>query len=375
MTSFEGPIGPSPCRAVVAIPANNEAERIGRCLAALALQRDRHGAPLRKGLFEVLVLANNCTDATVAVAKAAAADSPQAIKVIVETLPADQSNAGGARKRAMDLAVDRLMEVGRRDGVILTTDADSLVSPTWVDATLEALSKGVDAVAGYVDADPAEMMRLGRPFIERGRLEERYMALVSEINALCDPRAHDPWPTHRVSAGASLAVTLQAYQAIGGLPERSVGEDMALSLALEDAGFKIRHALDVSVSTSMRFDGRVAHGAAETMRHRHENANAPCDEDFEPALEAVRRAIYKGRLRRMSETGAWDGSLWAARFRLSASEASALLSNPPIGFESFWHGLCATSPLLRRSRVLRPSDLPREIKRADACLRALRFHS
>ena len=135
--------------AIVAIPANNEAGRIASCLAALAVQRDRFGAPLLAGAFEVLVFANNCTDDTVEIVQAFANDSPHRIMVVAESLAPEQSNAGWARKRAMDLAADRLLDRGHHDdGLILTTDADSIVASTWVDATFRAFAAGVDSVAG-----------------------------------------------------------------------------------------------------------------------------------------------------------------------------------------------------------------------------------
>src|ERR1700761_2481488 len=47
------------CPAIVAIPARNEAGRIRRCLAALAVQRDCFGAPIESGSFGILLLVNN----------------------------------------------------------------------------------------------------------------------------------------------------------------------------------------------------------------------------------------------------------------------------------------------------------------------------
>ena len=96
-------------------------------------------------------------------------------------LDPDQANAGWARKRSMDIAAGRMRDAGLRDGFILTTDADSCVALTWFWATMEAFGKGVDCVAGYIDAFPAEMMRLGPAFVRRGRLEDRYLRLMAEI--------------------------------------------------------------------------------------------------------------------------------------------------------------------------------------------------
>jgi glycosyltransferase involved in cell wall biosynthesis len=160
---------------VVAIPAHDEATYITDCLAALALQRDRAGAPIAQGSLEILVFANNCTDQTASVARQASQSIPHPITVVEENMPAGQLNAGWARKRAMDLAAMRLAEVAPIHGLILTTDADSRVAPTWLEATLHEFRKGADCVAGYIDANPSEYIGLGGKFLNRGRLEDTYL--------------------------------------------------------------------------------------------------------------------------------------------------------------------------------------------------------
>jgi hypothetical protein len=299
--------------------------------------------------------------------------SAHPITVVSEKLPASKANAGWARKRAMDIAATRLVQAKHGDGLILTTDADSVVAPTWIDATRRAIADGADCVAGYIDAQPAEIMRLGGAFIERGRLEDSYIAMVAEIYARCDPRPHDPWPNHRVSSGASLAVTIDAYFSIGGLPPKPVGEDAAMTAAVERAGLRVRHSMDVCVSTSCRFDGRAKGGAADTMRLRHDVLEAPCDDDLEPALSTVRRALLKGWLRRCANGGNLGDLAWASKAGLSRAAADVALKRWLTGgFEEFWSQVAESSCKLRARRVLRPSDLPHQMKRAAMCLRALR---
>ncbi len=359
----------APSFTVIAIPACNEAERIGACLAGLAVQRDRYGSPLSGDAFEILVFANNCTDDTAFVTESLAKSIPYRIVVAEESLPPEMSNAGWARKRAMDLAVDRLEKFGD-GGVVMTTDADSCVSPTWVWSNLRELANGVDCVAGYVDAAPSEIVSLGRNFLRRGRLEDTYLRLVAQIVARCDPRPHDPWPNHRVSSGASLAVTAEAYRAIGGLPARPLGEDAALTASLEEAGFKVRHSLDVTVQTSCRLSGRAKGGAADTMQRRLTDLDAPCDEDLEPALHLTRRAICRSLFRR-AWIGKLDADAFSARIVVSPDLIPRLRAEEATFLEA-WEAVSAASPVLSQRRTLRPSELPREISSARLVLATLR---
>jgi hypothetical protein len=356
---------------VVAIPAYNEAAQIADCLASLAVQRDEAGAPTAQGCLEILIFANNCSDETASIARRFAQSMPHPVTVVEETMPASRLNAGWARKRAMDLAALRLADAAPLHGLILTTDADSRVAPTWLAATLREFDKGVDCVAGYIDAIPPEYMALGGAFVSRGRLEDTYLRYLAEITARCDPRPHDPWPNHRVSSGASLAVTVAAYAAIGGLPPRAVGEDAALTQTLDRDGFKVRHSMDVCVSTSCRFDGRAQGGAADTMRYRHAIPDAPCDEDMELALQATRRALCKGILRERWMNGP-NGRRWPSSLPVSKAVTALFDGQRACSFEEAWDSVCNNSVAFRREKTLRPSDLPRQIAIAKMIVRQLR---
>lgn len=355
-------------RAIVAIPAHNEANRIEKCLAALACQRDEIGAPVRRGAFEVLILANNCTDNTVDIAKAFSSRVPHPVTLVEETFPDEKVTAGWARKCAMDHASKLLGPQFPNDAVLLTTDADSTVSQTWFAANMREIDDGADCVAGYIDAEPIEILNLGPAFLTRGRLEDTFLRLVAEIYARCDPRPHDPWPNHRVSSGASLAVRLSAYRAIGGLPPQALGEDIAFTETLDRAGFKVRHSLDVTVSTSCRLDGRTKGGAADTMRHRHEVPDAECDAELEPALQTARRAIYRGLLRK--ECNNPGCSTKSGRWRMGPQLFGAPYDDVPF-FEA-WRQLSVLLPDLQPGAKLRPSDLPRQIAIANMVVLHLR---
>jgi hypothetical protein len=93
------------------------------------MQRTSSGMPVPQNAVEVLVLANNCTDTTAENAWRVGCHLPFSLSVIERTLPDHSATAGGARRIVMDEAADRL-RARHADGIILTTDADSTVSPT-----------------------------------------------------------------------------------------------------------------------------------------------------------------------------------------------------------------------------------------------------
>ncbi len=270
---------------MVAIPVKDEVDRIGACLHALAAQRGANEAALPP--FGVLLYVNNSTDGTADLARSLASGLTYPLHVVEATLPPEEASAGGARRRAMEDAARRLEESGGT-GLLMTTDADSRVPPHWIAATLAALEAGVDAVAGTVALDPREEAALPSALKARGALEARYEALVCELETRLHPNPHDPWPRHPCESGASFALTLASYRAVGGVPVLALGEDRALAAALRGAGFRIRHAPDLVVITSGRLIGRASGGCADTMRLRIEKPSVHCDEYLRPVIDVLR---------------------------------------------------------------------------------------
>jgi hypothetical protein len=351
-------------RAVVAIPVKDEAERIGGCLAALAAQE---GAPG----FAVLLLLNDCTDDSAAIARRLLPSLPFALHLLEHRLPEGRRHAGWARRLAMDAAADLLADVPPHEAVILTTDADCRVAPDWVAVNLRELAAGVELVAGQMEVDAAEAARLPPALTWRGGLEWRYEALLAELCARLDPLPHDPWPCHQATAGASLALDLATYRRIGGLPPLPLGEDRALAAAVARMDGRIRHSPDAKVTVSLRLDGRAEGGMASAIRHRAALPDSECDEFLEPLDTAIRRAGWRATLR---ASHALHGRLggdsdWVKRLRLAPAAAAAAADAGCFG--EAWALIEAASPLLAR-HPLRPSQLAAEIERAAAVVESLR---
>jgi hypothetical protein len=258
---------PSPrCVTSVVIPARDEAGAIEITLQALADQQDFDGNPLAPDTYEVILLANNCRDDTVGVARRwAARNAAFALHVVECDLPVETAQVGTARRLAMDEASRRLFALGRPRGVIATTDADTLVSPTWIAATLREVALGADAVGGRILIATEERRAMPPRVRKRFLRNVGYYAFANEVTARIDPRPADPWPWHEQFFGASLAVTARAYRSVGGLPALSSGEDAALARALQRANIEIRHSPTVRVHTSGRLDGRTPAGLAALL--------------------------------------------------------------------------------------------------------------
>jgi len=249
-------------RAVVVIPARDEAARVGRCLRALAAQRE-----LAPGAFEVVLVLDRCTDATAAVARATAVRHPVPLTVV----ESPGRGVGAARRFGMDLAHARLEAAGAPDGLIACTDADTEVDPRWLAAQLRLVAAGAHAVGGRIELDPAEAMAL-----PAGALALREARARARLRAV---RAEDAAAEHHFFSGASMSVTAGAYRVVGGLEPLEALEDERLARRLAANRLKVVRSDAVRVRTSARTEGRaprgLAHDLARDARLAQKDVNGP----------------------------------------------------------------------------------------------------
>jgi GT2 family glycosyltransferase len=346
-------------RCVVAIPVKNEADHILPCLYALAAQTASRA-------FEVLLLLNDCTDATPALVHDVRGALPFVLHVQECTLPPARASAGLARKMAMDHAANR---AGAR-GILLTTDADSRVAPDWLQTNLAAIAAGADAVAGQAELDENDAAALPRQMLEDESRVQHFTTLLDEIANVLDPDPADPFPRHTQHSGASIAVTTEMFLRAGGIPDVAVGEDRAFFRALQRVDARIRHCPLTRVTVSGRLHGRATGGMADTMRRRIGQPDAWLDDCLEPTADAARRARLRGTAR----------AYWRKRDTRYVEHLAAVLQLPEAVvrealdgrmFGAAWQSLEDFSPVLRR-RLIPAYDLDREIEKADALLETLR---
>lgn len=256
----------STCRVSVIIPVRDEEQNMSAVIKALAHQVDRMGDRLNPDLYEILVLANNCTDRTVEVVEALSDRySFLNIHVIDVVLPQAVACVGKARQMVMDEAYRRFALVGLGDRIIASTDGDTEVVPDWIAELIEAFDKGIDALGGRILTRRAQQPEVS-PEVSLYYLRRfAHACFSSQIGCLLDPQVHDCWPRHSQFYGANMAVLAEMYGRVGGMPLVRDEEDVALYRRLQQADAKIRHSLAVRVQTSARQVGRATGGLAELL--------------------------------------------------------------------------------------------------------------
>ncbi len=250
-------------RACVVVPARNEEKLVECCLEGLADQ-----AEVERGGFEVILVLDACSDGTEQRARALAAARPHPRLHLID---GPGRGSGPARRIGMDLACERLLAVGRPDGLIASTDADSVVAPTWLGAQLAAVAAGARAIGGRVEIRDEDARRLGRRVL-RLRAEQA----AARHRALLDtPAGRASACEHWQFSGASMALTAETYAQIGGIEPSPALEDEALERSLVRHGIPISRLSSVRVATSGRTDGRAARGLAHDLAQATRLETAP----------------------------------------------------------------------------------------------------
>ena len=134
-------------RLAVVVPAHDERDQIGRTVESLVRQT------YPRELYEIVVVADNCTDDTAEVAAAAGA----------EVLARDEPEARG-KGHALAWAFDQLVERRSPPDALVVIDADSIADSAFLAGLAERFDAGADAVQGESllsgDGSPEQTLRV-----------------------------------------------------------------------------------------------------------------------------------------------------------------------------------------------------------------------
>ena len=332
---------------VIAIPVCNESQRIADCIDALAATLARQP---RAGL---VLLVNNSSDASAE--KALVAMAARGVTGIVgdATFGPAMATAGWARRLALDIAAHWALP----DAVLMTTDADARVAPDWAEANLALLEAGAHLVCGRILADAAEAALLPASIAGSDALESAYTALSIELDARLDPRPHDPWPHHGLASGASLAIRVRDYHAVGRMPPLPCSEDRAFAAMVERHDLCVRHSDAPQVTVSCRLQGRARGGMADAISARIADSDSLADQRLLPAQITARRATFRAALR-----NAWcgGGDMGFIMTQLGVSAVVIGRTRRAKTFGALWSEIETEAGSLCAARM-RPSDLALEL--------------
>lgn len=225
----------------VAVPARDEAARVGRCVASV-LTALRALPPSVERAF--CVVADRCSDGTAHAARRAFGGVPGAWTVGNRA----EATVGEVRDLGFARVLAALPGHAPAGVLLLSTDADSVVAPDWALGHLRLVRAGAHAVAGMVDL-----------------ADEALPPLVSARHAALLDRMRRP-DGHGNVYGANLAVRADAHLAVGGFGPVASGEDHDLWRRLRRAGYRCRYAEPPTVRTSARLRGRATGGLADLLR-------------------------------------------------------------------------------------------------------------
>lgn len=142
----------------------------------------------------VCIYLDSCDDGSRATLRGIERNYPLSL-FVCESRAASKPNAGSARRAALAMAIDLL---AGRDGLLFTTDADSVPRSNWVQAGREALSQA-DIVAGRI------IRAEGGHDAMQSRVERYYDGLY-RYRRFLDPVSWESDDCHHFGGGANLAV-------------------------------------------------------------------------------------------------------------------------------------------------------------------------
>ena len=203
----------------VILAARNEEDNIDACLDSLA-------ALHYSGPMEIIIVDDQSTDATPAIINKWKERAPRLRFIRTEGVIHNLRGKANAIAQALECS----------DGeIILTTDADCVVQPNWVERTVEQYVAGTGCVCGFT------LIKTDSQFSGMQALDWAYLLTVASAGV--------GWNNPLSAVGNNMSYRRAAYEEVGGYQGVgfSVTEDFALLKAIAyKTDWKVRYAVEPS---------------------------------------------------------------------------------------------------------------------------------
>jgi len=249
----------SALRLCVLVPAYNEENGVAACVASLK------ACPAGVHEVAIVVIADNCSDATAERARSAGAR-------VLERQDAERRGKG----YALDHAFSLLLPEGY--DAFLIVDADTAVQANFIAATADLFGQGAEALqCRYLAGNPGESIRA------------RLMHVAWLAFNILRLRGREYWGLSVGILGNGFGLTRDTLEKIP-FDAGSIAEDLEYHLRLVRAGRRVRFCEDTTVWSAVPAQGRAAAG----QRARWEGGRFRMIREQTPGLAL---AVAKGNVR------------------------------------------------------------------------------
>lgn len=190
------------------------------------------------------------------------------LPVFFEGLPRKHAGVGLARKIGMDLAVEHFLRNRTERGIIISLDADCLVSSNFLTSIYEAFQQDdrlrvtIHKVRHRVDEPGSELEKQVRQY---EAYLDYYRGMLKEIG----------FPYYYPTVGSAFAVLADTYVKVGGMGRQQGGEDFYFLHKVFEHG-KAKELNDVTVYPLARYSDRVPFGTGPALQKMMDEAgNTP----------------------------------------------------------------------------------------------------
>lgn len=189
------------------------------------------------------------------------------------------AGVGMARKTGMDLALQRFLQVEESNGVLISLDADSIVSSNYLSEIYRFYQKQPKATGAILSFEHI----MGNA----SNKEEVYLATMQyELYLRYFRQALNftkfPYAFHTI--GSCFTITAEAYARVGGMPRKQAGEDFYLLHKLFPMGF-FGEITTAKVYPAARESDRVPFGTGPMVSRILQNDNQFTTYSFELFVE------------------------------------------------------------------------------------------
>ncbi len=253
----------SPClRLAVLVPAHNEEALLPRFLASLK------AGTYPSGCYDVFVVADNCSDATAAVARAEGAFCYER-----------RAGAGTGKGYALAWLLERVGPRRASYDAYVFVDADCEVSPNFLEALAERLRTGHRAVQAYYTASRS----LDRPVAAL-----RFAALV--LKHYVRPRGRAVLGLPCGLFGTGMAFAREVIEA-NGWSAYSLAEDIEYQLTLASKGIYVGFAPEATVISAM--PASLGQAKSQNLRWERGRLRLALRRGPQLLMDAVSHGSYK----------------------------------------------------------------------------------